>query len=96
MFIIHVTSLTFCVTGGIETFSHNISKQMILDFRNASSKRRDDLIKKKNEQDEAVNARKRAAQEIKLLELKKEKLLEEKKEELLDIDRELKKLRNQI
>ncbi|XP_063243096.1 uncharacterized protein LOC134542628 [Bacillus rossius redtenbacheri] len=88
----HVSSLP----GGIETFSHTISKQMILNFRNAASKRRDDLMKKKIKEDESVNARKRAAHEITLLELKKKKVLEEKKEELLEIDRDLKKLRNKI
>lgn len=69
---------------------------MIIEFRNASSKRKDDLRKKKNEQDEALNARKRAAHDIKMLEIKREKLLEEKKDELLEIERELTKLRRNI
>lgn len=68
---------------------------MILEFRNASGRRKDDLRNKKEAMDRATFAKKRAAQEIKELQLKKQKMLNEKASALLEIEGQLKELKKQ-
>lgn len=80
--------------GGIHSLI--ITKQMIQEFRNASGRRNEDLKLQKEADDQAHNARKRAAMEMRKLQLKKQKLLEEKHEELSTIDNKLKLLKKSL
>lgn len=71
----------------------DVNKTMIVEFRNASARRKEDLESKKKTEEDCVQAKKRAASEIKDLQVKKQKLLEEKNQELKDIEQKLKFLK---
>lgn len=70
-----------------------ITKSMIHDFRNASYRRKEDIKQKKQQESDAESLRKRAAQEIKELKIKKQRLLDEKNEELSVIESKLSDLK---
>lgn len=70
-----------------------ITKQMIHSFRNASAKRSEALKKKKTQEDDKVFKQKRAAEEIRILELKKRDILQQAKEEAEALESEVKKLK---
>lgn len=80
--------------GGVKALA--VTKEMILEFRNASSRRKEDLKNKKETEDRELGARKRAAQEIKELNLKKQKLLQVKAQELCEIEGQLSQLKKMI
>lgn len=71
----------------------DVNKSMIVEFRNASARRKEDLQVKKKAEEDCVQAKRRASSEIKDLQLKKQKLLEEKDQELKDINVKLKFLK---
>lgn len=62
-------------------------------FKNASSRRQEDLKRKKDAEDEAGSARKKLAKEIRELNLKKQELLQENHEKLSIIENKLKVLK---
>lgn len=66
---------------------------MLVEFRNASSRRVEALKKKKDSEEVYQQERKRAAAEIKALQVKRQKLLEEKSLEISEIDQKLKFLK---
>lgn len=73
-----------------------ITKLMISDVRKSSSKRQNALKEKKLKIDEDQNARKRAAEDLKILQQKKKKLMEQTKEEVYSLNEEISKIHKQL
>lgn len=69
---------------------------MMADFQNSSSRRKEDLANKRENEEAAQQAKKKAKLELKLLQVKKQTLMEEKAQEILSIDIKIKQLRSQV
>jgi len=68
---------------------------MINEFQSASARRKAELKLKQDLEDDETKRKQDAAKELQSLYIKKKKLIELQSEELADIDKEIKKLKNQ-
>jgi hypothetical protein len=80
--------------GGVPNVE--IPKKMIHSIRNASSKRIEAAKSKVEKEDKEANRRKRIADDIKLLEVKKARVVQDSKDEMSALDDELCKLRQSL